>query len=121
MEDEEIGRSDLPKASIQERGSYRLHRAIERNSKGAQQAKRHHGYTCQACDFKFEDKFGEIGKDFIEAHHLKPLSKIKPGQIVTYDIATDFAVLCSNCHRMIHRTDDPSDLQGFRKLLRRLS
>jgi predicted HNH restriction endonuclease len=34
---------------------------------------------------------------------------------VTYDVAADFAVLCANCHRMIHRTEDPSDLETFKK------
>jgi len=33
---------------------------------------------------------------------------------VTYDVAADFAVLCANCHRMIHRTDDPRNLSLFR-------
>jgi 5-methylcytosine-specific restriction protein A len=37
---------------------------------------------------------------------------------VPLDVATDFAVLCSNCHRMIHRTSDPADLNSFRLLLR---
>jgi 5-methylcytosine-specific restriction enzyme A len=32
---------------------------------------------------------------------------------ITYDVASDFAVLCANCHRMIHRSDDPSDLLGI--------
>jgi 5-methylcytosine-specific restriction protein A len=36
---------------------------------------------------------------------------------VTYDVAADFAVLCANCHRMIHRTDDPSNLSLFRENL----
>ena len=40
------------------------------------------------------------------------------GAAVSYDVAADFAVLCSNCHRMIHRATDPSDLQGFRRLIR---
>jgi len=34
---------------------------------------------------------------------------------VTYDVAADFAVLCANCYRMIHRSDDPSDLSLFKK------
>jgi hypothetical protein len=32
----------------------------------------------------------------------------------TYDVAADFAVLCANCHRMIHHMDDPSNLSLFR-------
>ena len=36
------------------------------------------------------------------------------GVPVKYDVAADFAVLCSNCHRMIHRFTNPSDLASFR-------
>jgi 5-methylcytosine-specific restriction enzyme A len=36
---------------------------------------------------------------------------------VTYDVAADFAVLCANCHRMIHRSPDPSNLAQFRALV----
>ena len=42
---------------------------------------------------------------------------LEEGVPVRYNVATDFAVLCSNCHRMIHRTSDPSDLAGFRLLV----
>jgi hypothetical protein len=32
---------------------------------------------------------------------------------VNYAVAADFTVLCANCHRMIHRSEDPSDLANF--------
>jgi 5-methylcytosine-specific restriction enzyme A len=34
-----------------------------------------------------------------------------------YDVAVDFAVLCSNCHRMIHRFADPSNLAAFQSFI----
>jgi MrcB-like, N-terminal domain len=40
-----------------------------------------------------------------------------PWITVHYDIAADFAVLCSNCHRMIHRMADPSNLAQFRDIV----
>jgi hypothetical protein len=46
-----------------------------------------------------------------------PISSLAEGVKVTYAVPTDFTVLCANCHRMIHRTDDPSDLAGFRVLV----
>ena len=58
-----------------------------------------------------------MGEGFIEAHHLKPISTLEEGVTVHYDIAADFAVLCSNCHRMIHRTVDPSNLAQFRDMV----
>jgi predicted HNH restriction endonuclease len=42
---------------------------------------------------------------------------LEEGVAVAYDVAADFAVLCANCHRMIHRTDDPSNLSLFRAKL----
>jgi 5-methylcytosine-specific restriction protein A len=36
---------------------------------------------------------------------------------VRYDVATDFAVLCPNYHRMIHRMEDPSNLYKLRALV----
>ena len=55
--------------------------------------------NCEICEFSFFEKYGEIGKGFIEAHHKKPLSESKK----TLTSIDDIALLCSNCHRMIHR------------------
>lgn len=106
-----------PTTSITETRKYAYHRKIERNRTAAKQAKKFHGSRCQACDLDFAERYGEIGKGFIEAHHLKAISTLAEGVAVQYDIAADFAVLCSNCHRMIHRTDDPSNLKKFREMV----
>jgi hypothetical protein len=100
-----------------EKRLYRLHRKQERNHAAALLAKQHHGFRCQACAFEFRETYGPLGDGFIEAHHLRPLASLKEGTSGVYDVAKDFAVLCSNCHRMIHRTQYPSDLRGFRALL----
>ncbi len=81
-------------------------------------AKKFHGTTCQACDLNFGKRYGEIGDGFIEAHHLKPIGTLEEGVAIKYDVASEFAVLCANCHRMIHRTEDPSDLEGFKESLK---
>jgi 5-methylcytosine-specific restriction protein A len=47
------------------------------------------------------------------------LPLIEEGLPVKYDVAADFAVLCSNCHRMSHRFSNPSDLAGFRTFINR--
>jgi 5-methylcytosine-specific restriction protein A len=106
-----------PQASITETRKYAYHRKIERNRTAARFAKKFHGNRCQACDLDFSERYGEIGKGFIEAHHLRPIATLEEGVPVKYDVAADFAVLCSNCHRMIHRTADPSDLAAFRQLI----
>lgn len=93
--------------------TFREHKRIERNRKLALKAKKVHGYVCQACGFSFEKQYGTIGRSFIEAHHLTPLYELK-GQKVTLDPKTDFAVLCSNYHRMIHKSEFVSQVKDFR-------
>ena len=55
---------------------------------------------CEGCDFDFEKKYGKHGSGFIECHHTLPVSQIKAGQKTKIE---DLSLLCSNCHRMIHR------------------
>ncbi|WP_127520905.1 DUF3578 domain-containing protein [Mesorhizobium sp. Z1-4] len=55
-----------------ERRRYTRHRHIERNSALPKKAKAFHGYRCQACCFDFESAYGELGRHYIEAHHLTP-------------------------------------------------
>jgi 5-methylcytosine-specific restriction enzyme A len=107
----------LTSTTIVEIRKYAFHRKIEPNRTAAKQAKKFHGTICQACDLNFTTRYGAIGKGFIEAHHLKAISTLDEGVAVQYDMAEDFAVLCSNCHRMIHRSADPSDLAAFRALV----
>jgi len=103
--------------SLLEERRYRYHRRIERNSNAAQQAKGVHGLRCQACSMNFAERYGHLGAGYIEAHHLRPISSLEEGVPVRYDIKTDFAVLCSNCHRMIHRTENPADLNAFQEIV----
>lgn len=103
--------------NIIEKRRYRYHRKIERNQKASKAAKKVHGYKCQACGFDFEETFGEIGSNYIEAHHLTPLSELPEEVTVALNPRTDFAVLCANCHRMIHRKQAPKSVEGLRSLI----
>lgn len=96
----------------------KLHAKIERKRSGSliKKAKRFHGTTCQGCGLRFESVYGEIGKGFIEAHHLIPLAKLALDGPVSIDPKKDFTVLCSNCHRMIHKLGCPS-LTEFKKFI----
>ncbi|HEX7304188.1 HNH endonuclease, partial [Lentzea sp.] len=55
--------------------------------------------ACEVCGFDFESFYGERGKGFAEVHHAVPLHVTGP----TTTKLDDLVVLCSNCHRMIHR------------------
>jgi len=54
---------------------------------------------CEVCTFDFAHTYGERGDGFAEVHHAVPLHVTGPVKTRT----SDLVVLCSNCHRMIHR------------------
>lgn len=54
---------------------------------------------CEVCQFSFKDKF-EV--DFIECHHRIPIST--GGERET--TLEDLALVCANCHRMLHKHID---------------
>jgi 5-methylcytosine-specific restriction protein A len=95
----------------------RNHVRVERNRKLSEAAKELHGLTCTACGFNFEEQYGLRGRGYIEAHHLTPLSDLK-GRPAMLDPETDFTVLCANCHRMVHRTVPPINVDELRQLIR---
>jgi 5-methylcytosine-specific restriction protein A len=95
----------------------RWHKRTERNPRLIRDAKRHHGSTCMVCGFNFEETYGEVGTGFIEAHHLTPFAELH-GRPTRLDPTTDFAVVCSNCHRMLHRQSPPLSLAALTGLLR---
>jgi len=57
--------------------------------------------ACSVCDFDFERTYGELGFGFIEAHHKVPVARLEPGAKTRLE---DLAAVCSNCHRMLHRS-----------------
>ncbi|MBZ5720635.1 MAG: HNH endonuclease [Acidobacteriia bacterium] len=81
------------------------HRARERNPAVVRHAKtlflrRHGRFFCQACGFDFERVYGELGRGVIEAHHTTPVSELSSGAKTK---VSDIALICPNCHRMVHR------------------
>jgi hypothetical protein len=102
--------------TLLEKKQYRMHRVIEGRA-NTNKVKKHHGYKCQVCNFDFKKKYGELGKEYIEAHHLSPYSELKEGKVRSLNIEKDFSVLCANCHRMIHRMENPGDIEGLKKTI----
>jgi hypothetical protein len=71
--------------------------------------------SCEVCAFVFTSRYGDHGSGFVECHHRQPLSKITDeGKKVTLD---DLALVCANCHRMLHRKDWPAIEELRRRLL----
>ncbi|KRE45821.1 HNH endonuclease [Paenibacillus sp. Soil522] len=90
----------------------------ERNSQNRESAIQIHGVDCYACGFNFEKVYGERGNDFIEVHHVNPLSTFG-GDEVEINPETDLVPVCANCHRMIHRRhDDVLTVEQLKSMLR---
>ena len=75
---------------------------VRRNPQLRQQCIDRYGYQCQCCGMNFAEFYGEeLGANFIEVHHLKPISTYeedgKPENFLE-----NLVPLCSNCHSMIH-------------------
>lgn len=92
---------------------YKLHKLRERdlklNSKKKVQYFKNHGkLDCEVCEFDFYKVYGDLGKGFIEAHHRVPLSELDSEKTTTLE---DLALVCSNCHRMLHRSTSIAELK----------
>jgi hypothetical protein len=72
-----------------------------------------HRLECEVCGFDFEGVYGPRGSNFCEVHHLKPLSDVH-SEVETR--LQDLAIVCSNCHRMLHRVPW-TDIPGLRASL----
>jgi len=84
---------------------YLKHRARERSAKLARLAKaramkKEGRLLCKACGFDFANRYGAVGHGYIECHHTLPVSELKPNHRTKLK---DVALLCANCHRMVHR------------------
>jgi hypothetical protein len=83
----------------------RIHHDIERNTKAIRQKKalmlaENGCLKCEVCGFDFVETYGEIGKGFAECHHRTPIHTLIEVSTITLD---QLAIVCSNCHRMLHR------------------
>lgn len=97
----------------------KLHKSIERNTKLITQLKRKRKQIdpllhCDICGFSFMEKYGNIGDGFIEAHHILPLHKLGQATITKED---DLIFVCSNCHRMLHRTNSVLDYTKLQNII----
>lgn len=71
--------------------------------------------SCRICTFDFENKYGKIGKDFIELHHIKPICFYddKGEEKQFQDAIKNLIPVCPNCHRMLHKDISIKDLQDL--------
>ena len=90
----------------------------ERNADDRRKVLERDNYECQVCHMKFINTYGEIGKDFIEVHHLYPVCNMgEDYQFDPMDKEKGLVCLCSNCHSMIHRGGHYEVFDGERKMV----
>jgi hypothetical protein len=70
--------------------------------------------ACEICGFVFAEKYCGPGADYCEVHHLIPLSEGKGRRKTPMQ---DLAIVCANCHRVIHRKMPPFSLEEVRGML----
>lgn len=85
---------------------YKIHKYRERNGKLVRNKKEkvlleNGKLECEVCSFDFHAVYGASGDGYAECHHINPLSLRSDNEDTSLD---DLAILCANCHRIIHRT-----------------
>ena len=95
-----------------------FHKKKERSSKLVKAFKKQlTDYSCAVCGFSFEDFYGALGCEYIEAHHIVPVSTLTKDTKMT---VSDLVGVCSNCHRMLHRSNDPISVKELENIVRLL-
>lgn len=88
---------------------------FERDARAHDACLKKHGVRCKVCEFQFEERYGELGKDFIHVHHTVPLSAIRKTYRVNPE--KDLVPVCRNCHAMLHRGEKLLSVDDLRRLL----
>lgn len=89
----------------------------ERDPRARAAAVEHHGVDCIVCGFNFEAVYGDLGRGFINIHHVREISTLPDGYVV--DPTTDLVPVCPNCHAMLHRERPAMTPEQLRQELHR--
>lgn len=91
-------------SAVEGRELLRQHRSRERSKTLIEQKKKNvlnetGSLECEVCRFDFYRYYGPLGRGFAECHHISPLwqTGLRETRL------DDLAIVCSNCHRMLHR------------------
>jgi 5-methylcytosine-specific restriction protein A len=98
---------------------YKMHKVRERDrkiitKKKAKVLSEKGKLECECCGFDFEKTYGALGSGFIECHHIVPLNKFNDSKETKLE---DLALVCSNCHRMLHNRISEVSVSDLRQLL----
>ncbi len=71
--------------------------------------------SCEACEFSFSATYGAVAAEYCEVHHLLPLATSGESRRT---LLKDLAILCANCHRVVHLRNPPLTLLELKAMLR---
>jgi 5-methylcytosine-specific restriction enzyme A len=116
-----LGPEEGEDEAIEGRLLFRRHRVRERDQQLARRKKervrRETGrLACEVCSFDFGLKYGHWGEGFIECHHMVPLGHAR-GSVTTR--LADLMIVCSNCHRVLHRGNPTPTVEDLRAVVAR--
>jgi 5-methylcytosine-specific restriction protein A len=97
----------------------KVHLSRERNRKLVEQKKKltlaeNGKLACECCEFDFASFYGPLGNGFAECHHITPLSSLASTRKTKL---ADLAIVCANCHRMLHRSGNHLTIVQLRDML----
>lgn len=103
--------------AVEGRTLFRMHRLRERDPGLARRKKRTvqvatGRLACEVCGFDFVAVYGSLGEGFAECHHRVPLAELS-GEAPTR--LKDLAIVCANCHRMLHRRRTVMSVEALRE------
>lgn len=108
-------RIKLASAEMEGKHISREQMVIQRNRTARQKCVEFYQCRCAACGLSMTEKYGQLGEGVIEVHHLNPIHLFSETHKVDYK--EDLVALCPNCHTMIHKLEDPSDLAGLKQII----
>lgn len=99
---------------------YEMHRSKERSRSLIKKAKRLRlertgKLECEACLFDFAKRYGPEGLEYIEGHHTVPVSTLTAK---TRTRIEQIALVCANCHRMLHLLNPLPSVAELRERIR---
>lgn len=109
VEDQPLGGGDPELGAMEgaQRRRFVSHRARERALRDARLAQARAAspdgsIRCEVpgCNFDFEAVYGSAGAGFAHVHHLRPLAEASAPTLTKLE---DLAVVCANCHAIVHR------------------
>lgn len=113
---EEISQTESEKHLTEGKSKTVYVNIYERNIQARKECIEHFGLNCQVCEYSFEDKFGDLGKDYIHVHHKIEIATI--GKEYKINPITDLIPVCPNCHSMLHRRKPAYSVSELKQLMK---